>query len=108
RDVLLDRRLVLPLDRPVARRPHDRRAPLTARGCLGEVGPVRPYWHGGQPVKAGEAMAHVGRVADLALLAVVDDVYAGLELLADDVADGAAHAGVKRPGIRHAPRVDLL
>src|SRR5262245_64067854 len=31
------RRAVLPLDRPVARRPHDRRAPLAARGCFGEI-----------------------------------------------------------------------
>jgi hypothetical protein len=53
-------------------------------------------------------MAHVGRVADFALLAVVDDVYAGLELLADDVADGAAHAHVERLGVRHPPRVKRL
>jgi len=53
-------------------------------------------------------MAHVGRVADLALLAVVDDVQAGLDLLADDVGDGAAHARVERPGIRHGPRVERL
>ena len=51
RYVLLDRRAVLPLDRPVARRPHDRRAPLTARGRLGEVGPVRPHGTAASPSK---------------------------------------------------------
>ena len=40
-------------------------------------------------------MPHVGGIADLALLAVVDDVDAGLDLLADDVGDGAVHAGVE-------------
>src|SRR5438132_1344390 len=53
-------------------------------------------------------MAHVGRVADLALLAVVDDVYPGLDLPTDDVADGAAHARVERAGVRHVPRVERL
>ena len=109
RDVLLDRRAVLPLDWPVARRPHDRRAPLAARGRLGEVGPVRPHRHGGLPVEAGEAMAHVGRVADLALLAVVDDVYAGLELLAGTMSPTARRTRASNaPGFRRAPRVQRL
>jgi hypothetical protein len=50
----------------------------------------------------------VGRIADLALLAVVDDVDAGFELLADDVADRAAHARLERRRIRHAARVERL
>src|SRR5262249_46381872 len=68
----------------------------------------RPRRLSSLPVEAGKAMAHVSRVADLALLAVVDDVYAGLELLSDNVADGAAHARVEDLRIRHAPRVEGL
>ena len=42
------------------------------------------------------------RPADLALLAIVDNVHARFELLAGDFADGAAHARVERPAIGHA------
>ena len=38
--------------------------------------------------EAREAVGDVGRVADLAGLAVADDVDAGLDLAADDVGDG--------------------
>ena len=58
--------------------------------------PSRPASrHRALAVEAGEPMAHVGRVADLALLAVADDVHARVHLLAHDVADGATHAGLE-------------
>ncbi len=40
--------------------------------------------------EAGEAIRDVGRVADLAHLAVADDVDAGLDLAAHDVRDRVA------------------
>ena len=43
----------------------------------------------GRRLEAAEAVAHVVVEAGLADLAVVDDVDAGLGLLADDVRDGA-------------------
>jgi hypothetical protein len=107
-DVLLDRRPVLPLDRAVARRPQDRGAPLAARGRLGEVGPVGAHRDRRLSVEAGEAMTDVGGVADLPLLAVVDDVHAGVDLLPDDVADGAAHARLEGRRIGRGAGVERL
>ena len=51
-------------------------------------------------------MSHVRGVADLALLAVVDDIDARLDLLADDVRDGAADARVERGGIERRAGVE--
>src|SRR5262245_2067595 len=107
-EVLLDRCPVLPLDRAVARRAQDRRAPLAARSRRGKVGPVRARRHRRLTVEAGEAMAHVGGIADLPLLAVVDDVDAGVELLLDDLADGAGHARLEGRRVGHGAGVERL
>ena len=45
--------------------------------------------------EAGEAVAHVGRVADLAHLAIADDIHAGVHLAEGHFADGAGHHGVE-------------
>src|SRR5262245_44672191 len=98
-DVLLHGRPVLPIDGPVAGGTGDRRETLGASGSLGKVRPIGAGRHRALAAEPGEAMADVGGVADLALLAVVDDVNAGLGLHPDDVGDGLAHAGFEGPGI---------
>jgi len=53
-------------------------------------------WRRRLAFEPGEAVLDVGRVIDLSLLAVVDDVEPGRALRADDVVHGGAHAGVER------------
>src|SRR2546427_2297028 len=107
-DVLLHRRPVLPVDRAVARRTRYRRAPFAPRGRLGKVGPVRPNRDRRLSAEPGESMPHVGRVADLPLLAVVDDVHARFHLLPDDIGDGTAHARLEGGGLGRGSRVQRL
>jgi hypothetical protein len=83
-------------------------APLRARGRLGKVRPVGAALHRALPAEAGEALAHVGRVADLALLAVVHHVHARVGLLLHDVPGGAAHAGREGGGVGRGARVHRL
>jgi hypothetical protein len=107
-DVLLHGAPVLPLDGTVAGRPQDGRAPLGPRGRLREVRPVGPRRHRRLPAEAGQPVAHVGGVTDLALLAVADDVHAGLDLLADDVGHGALHARSEGDRVGLGARVERL
>ena len=75
------------------------RRPIPDACGLGKISPIGPDGHCALSLKPGEAMSDIGRVADLALLAIVDDVHAGLHLLPHDIGDGAAHAGVEGRGI---------
>src|SRR5712691_629140 len=47
----------------------------------------------------GEAMSHVSVLADLALLAVADDVDARVDLHPHDLGDGPAHARLEGDGL---------
>ena len=71
---------------PRARRRARTHAPGSTPGSLRRSRPAagRP----GSLAEAGQALADVGGVADLAHLAVVDDVDAGRDLLPDDLGDG--------------------
>src|SRR6185369_10118448 len=73
-----------------------------------KVRPVGPGPARALAAEPGEAMPHVGGVADLALLAVADDVDARVELLAHDVGHGPADAGLEGGGIRRVPGVQRL
>ncbi len=44
---------------------------------------------------AGQPVEHVHGVVGAALLAVIDDIEAAFDLLADDIADGFAHGGLQ-------------
>ena len=49
--------------------------------------------------KAGQAIVHIGGVADLAGLAVADDIDAGIDLPLDDVQHGLPDATIERHGV---------
>ncbi len=52
------------------------------------------------PVEAGDAVLDVGRVADLAHLAVTDEIDAGLNLAAHDLGDAVPNRARSRRGVR--------
>ena len=79
-----------------------------ARGGFREVGPVGPQAGHAAPAEAGEPVPDVGGVADLALLAVADDVDAGLALGPDDVGHRLAHARLEGGRVGHAAGVQRL
>ena len=86
----------------------DGRAPLGARGGFREVGPVGSHAGQAAPAEAGEAVSDVGGVADLALLAVADDVDTGVALGPDDVGHRLAYARLEGARIGHAAGVQRL
>ena len=98
---------VLPGDRAVALGARQLlQAGTSVGGVLGEVEHV-PTGVGRRrlALEAGKTVLDVGRVVRFAPLAVIDDVQAGVSLLADALADGFAHARVEG---RHVVQTALL
>jgi hypothetical protein len=96
-----------PGDRAVALGAHHLLQPGTPEGgVLGEIEYV-PTGVGRRrlALEASQTALNVGRVVRFAPLAVIDDVQAGVPLLADALADGFAHARVEG---RHVVQSALL
>jgi len=91
RDVGLERRKVLPLDRARAGRPMlEKRGEIGEhRRELGEVGLAGAERRGTRAIEAGEAVLDVGGIIAAALFAVIDDVEPAGDLLGNDVGDRA-------------------
>src|SRR5262249_56505563 len=75
---------------------------------FGEIRPVRTALDLALAAEASEPLAHVGGIADLALLTVIDDVDAGGRLLTHDVARGALNARRERRGVDRCTCVHRL
>ena len=77
--------------------------PINARWCefgkLDHVGGGERGALGGLVAEAAQAVLDVGRVADFAHLAVVDDVDADLGLFANDLGHGRAHARLQSAAV---------
>src|ERR1700733_11687265 len=107
RDVLMQRVETLDRDRPLADRSKIFRAVAFRDQFVPESGNIVEVLRGrARDVareKTGEAVADVGRVADLAHLAVAYDVDAGIDLTRHCGGDGMVHGFVVlRPVVRFA------
>ena len=105
-DVGARRRRIAHADRSVAGRRLAARSAGIAEHALGEIGEVGEILvHEGVAgaAEAGEPVLDVGGIARLRHLAVVDEIDAGLDLLAHHLGDRRAHARRQRRAIdRHA------
>ena len=98
-DVLFQRRQVFDADGAADDRPMVLRGAALLRQALFESGEFVQVFGGGARhfgnFEAGEAVAHVGGVADFAHLAITDDIDAGVHLTQGHFTDGARHHDVK-------------
>ena len=89
-DVFFQGRVTLEGDRPGAGRGHRVQPFERAPGEFRHLVEIPYRQTSACSFKSGKPLAHIGRVTNLARFAVVDDVEAGLGLLADHVVDGLA------------------
>src|SRR5262245_8157888 len=107
RDILLHCRHILPGNRAIARRSRNSAlASHTLTLCsLGKISPIGAHGYSALSPKPAKAMSDIGRVANLPLLTIIDDVHSSVCLLPHYLGDGTLDTGVEGGGIGGCPGV---